>query len=112
MPEAPDPTTLLQERLDRLLAGDVAARDELLAAASKRLQRLARKMLRGYPAVGRWEQTDDVLQNATLRLCRALQEVKPQSVRSFFNLAAVQLRRELIDLARHYGGPLGAGAHH
>ena len=60
----------------------------------------------------RWEQTDDVVQNALVRLRRALETTSPESVRSFVNLAAVQIRRELIDLARHYHGPNGMGAHH
>jgi RNA polymerase sigma-70 factor (ECF subfamily) len=102
-------TTQIQLRLDRLRAGDESARDELLTIACTRLNRLAHKMLRRYHGVSRWEQTDDVLQNAALRLCRALEEVKPASVRSFINLAAVQIRRELIDLARHYEGPEGPG---
>jgi len=112
MADATDSTAQIQLRLDRLRAGDESARDELLNIACDRLRRLARKMLRGYPGVRRWEQTDDVLQNAALRLCRALKEVKPASVRSFINLAAVQIRRVLIDLARHYDGPEGMGRHH
>jgi RNA polymerase sigma factor (sigma-70 family) len=35
-----------------------------------------------------------------------------ESVRHFFNLAAVQVRRELLDLARHHFGPEGGGANH
>jgi RNA polymerase sigma-70 factor (ECF subfamily) len=105
-------TTQIQLRLDRLRAGDESARDELLAIACGRLTRLARRMLRRYPGVQRWEQTDDVFQNAAERLCRALKDVKPASVRSFLNLAAVQIRRELIDLARHYEGPEGPGRLH
>jgi RNA polymerase sigma-70 factor (ECF subfamily) len=62
--------------------------------------------------VRRWEQTDDVLQNAVLRLCRALQDVQPQTPRDFLGLATLQIRRELIDLARHYYGAAGLGAHH
>ncbi len=112
MADAGATTTRIQSRLDRLRAGDDSARDELLTVACERLGRLARKMLRSYPGVGRWEQTDDVLQNATMRLCRALDQVKPETVRSFINLAAVQIRRELIDLARHYDGPQGQGRHH
>ncbi len=69
-------------------------------------------MLRGFPQVQRWEQTDDVLQNALVRLRHALETTSPVSVRSFVNLAAVQIRRELIDLTRHYNGPHGMGAHH
>jgi RNA polymerase sigma factor (sigma-70 family) len=64
------------------------------------------------PSARRWEQTDDALQNATFRLYRALECSTPESPRSFFNLAALQIRRELIDLARHYYGPHGMGAHH
>ena len=30
--------------------------------------------------------------------------------REFLGLATLQLRRELIDLSRHYRGPLGVGA--
>ncbi len=104
-------TTQIQLRLDRLRAGDETARDELLKLACRRLNRLARKMLRRFPGVRRWEQTDDVLQNASMRLCQALKEVRPESVRSFINLAALQIRRELIDLARHYHGPRGMGRH-
>jgi RNA polymerase sigma-70 factor (ECF subfamily) len=112
MADATTSTTQIQLRLDRLRAGDESARDELLNIACERLSRLARKMLRRYPGVQRWEQTDDVLQNAVMRLFRALKQIQPASVRSFINLAAVEIRRELIDLARHYGGPMGPGSHH
>jgi len=69
-------------------------------------------MLRGYPSVKRWSETDDVLQNAMLRLHRSLSEVRPESPRQFYGLAATQIRRELIDLARHFNGPEGIGANH
>src|SRR5262249_14880351 len=36
----------------------------------------------------------------------------PDSIRAFFGLAADQMRRELLDLARHFHGPEGPGAHH
>ncbi len=58
-----DHTTVIQGWLDRLHAGDDSAREKLLASASDRLARLARKMLKGYPGVARWEQAEDVLQN-------------------------------------------------
>jgi DNA-directed RNA polymerase specialized sigma24 family protein len=105
-------STDIQACLDQLRQGDVSARAALLESAADRLVRLAHKMLKGFPRVRRWEQTDDVLQNAILRLHRALETTAPQSVRSFFNLATVQIRRELIDLARHYDGPCGVGANH
>jgi RNA polymerase sigma-70 factor (ECF subfamily) len=107
-----DHSTQIQACIDRLRSGDVLAREELLTTALDRLTRLTRKMLRDYPGVHRWEQTDDVLQNAALRLSRALREVQPPTVADFFRLAAVQIRRELIDLARRCAGPEGLGAHH
>jgi RNA polymerase sigma-70 factor (ECF subfamily) len=41
-----------------------------------------------------------------------LNDTAPESVAHFLNLAALHIRRELIDLARHHYGPEGAGAHH
>ena len=107
-----DHTTVIQGCIDRLRVGDESARAALLDCAADRLARLARKMLKGYPGVARWEQTDDVAQNALIRLDRALRAVAPPTARDFFRLAAAQVRRELIDLARHYQGPRGLGAHH
>jgi RNA polymerase sigma-70 factor (ECF subfamily) len=105
-------TTQLQPIIDRLKAGDANAKDELINCACDRLLRLTRKMLKSYPGVARWEQTDDVFQSAAIRLCRALNDTAPESVAHFLNLAALHIRRELIDLARHHYGPEGAGAHH
>jgi RNA polymerase sigma-70 factor (ECF subfamily) len=102
----------LQRCLDRWRGGDAAARQELVNAACERLERLTRKMFRADGRLRRWEETLDVFQNALLRLYRALQEVTPASLREFFRLAAVQVRRELIDLARHHYGPAGPAAHH
>ena len=104
--------TLIQQCLDRLRAGDPAARGELLRVSRERLKMMTRKMLRGFPGVARWEQTDDVLQNALMRLERSLAEVALDRPHDFLNLAATQIRRELIDLARHYAGPLGLGANY
>jgi RNA polymerase sigma-70 factor (ECF subfamily) len=69
-------------------------------------------MLQDFSGVRRWEQTDDVCQNALLRLHKALHTVPLDSVEQFFRLAATQIRRELLDLARHYFGPEGLGAKH
>ncbi len=102
----------LQRCLDRLHGGEENARQELLNSACERLTQITRTMLRDYPRLKRWEQTDDVLQNALLRLMRALQTITPASLRDFYRLASLQIRRELIDLVRHHFGPEGRGAHH
>ena len=109
-------TQILQGWLDQLRQGDTSrvaeVRAAILAHAGQRLEQLARRMLRKFPHVSRWEQTGDVLQNALLRLHRALDTVQPESPQRFYGLAAAQIRRELIDLARHHFGPEGAAAHH
>jgi ECF sigma factor len=87
-----DHSTQIRQCINRLRAGDPSARDELLTHACDRLVRLTRKMLRDFPGVQRWEQTDDVLQNAAVRLCRALHAVQPATAVDFFRLAAAEIR--------------------
>ena len=98
--------------LERLNRGDAAARDELVSCASERLRRLTQRMLNDYPRVHRWEETDDVWNQALERLYVALAEVNPPTARDFYRLANLQIRRILIDLSRKYGGPMGLGANH
>lgn len=92
--------------------GDPTAKDQLLHHACDRLLRLTRKMFRSRPDLARWMQTDDVFQGSLIRLHRALAAVEVTSLQHFFNLAAVQIRRELIDLSRNHFGPHGIAANH
>jgi RNA polymerase sigma-70 factor (ECF subfamily) len=110
--DSTDTLVQIQGWLARLQAGDAAARDALLGCAAERLRQLAQRMLQTYPRLRRWEQTDDVLQNAMLRLYRTLSDVPPPTARDFLRLAALNIRRELLDLTRHYYGPQGHGAKH
>ncbi len=103
-------TTVLVQLLERMQGGDRAARDELVRAFQGRLEHLVAKMYDRYPRVGRWVEVDDVLQCSLMRLLRALESVQPSSTRAFFGLAAEQMRRELVDLGRHFYGPQGEGA--
>jgi RNA polymerase sigma-70 factor (ECF subfamily) len=101
-------TQRLQECLARLEAGDEAARDELFTLTWDRLLNLTHKILHGsYARVRPFEETEDVAQNARLRLMRALESVVPKSVRDFYGLASLHIRRELLDLCRHYFGRPG-----
>ncbi len=59
-------------------------------------------MLRHFPAVREHAETGDVVQGAVLRLLNCLRQVRPASTRDFINLSAVQIRRELLDLARRF----------
>jgi RNA polymerase sigma-70 factor (ECF subfamily) len=104
-------TTLLHRCLDRLRAGDDSAYDELIDYTGERLRVLASRMLQSFPAVRRWEDTQDVLQDAHVRLLRDLRDKakRPASVRDFFNLAANRLRSVLLNLHQHYQRPAGMG---
>jgi RNA polymerase sigma-70 factor (ECF subfamily) len=102
----------VQRCLERLQQGDESARKELLESVCDRLNRLAHVMLRDYRRLRRWEETADVMQNALIRLHRALETVRPTTVRDFYRLATLEIRRELLDLVRHHFGPQGDGARH
>ncbi len=101
-PDSSFNTFQLHNYLDRMRAGDVAAADELLRTVGTRLERLAHQMLRGFPNVKRWAETDDVVQCAVVRLLHTLRALRPETTRDFINLAATHIRRELLDLARHF----------
>jgi RNA polymerase sigma factor (sigma-70 family) len=98
--------------LERLSAGDPAAREDLVGLAIDRMQAIAHRMLRTFPNVQRWEQTDDVVQNAAMRLYRALLQVTPNGPQGLMALAATQIRREMLDLARKHSGPESYSANH
>ena len=85
---------------------------KLIQQSSSSLVRITRKMFHLFPMLRRWEQTDDIFQNAMIRLYRALQTYQVESPRHFLNLAAVQIRRELIDLVRKYKAESNFAANH
>jgi RNA polymerase sigma factor (sigma-70 family) len=95
-------TLVMHDLVDRLRDGDRAAANDLLTAVAGRLQRLAARMIRNFPRVRAGADTGDVVQGAMIRLTKALEDVRPNSTREFAGLAALQVRRELLDLARHF----------
>lgn len=104
-------TIVLQNYLDRWRDGDEQARDELIARSCERLRRLTRTILHAnFARVRAAEETDDVLQTALLRLMSALKVSPPDTVVAYFRLAALQIRRVLLDLIRHHFGPHGDAA--
>jgi RNA polymerase sigma-70 factor (ECF subfamily) len=111
--ELSDETILeLQDVLAAANAGDAAAFDQLIRRFESRFRTLATQMMRKYPRLRRWEETDDVFQAVSIRLHRSLTDAKPDSIRQFVGLSATQTRRTLIDLSRHYFGSLGKGRNH
>ncbi len=104
--------TPMQHCLDRLRAGAPSAQEELLRVSREQVLLLIRQLMHRYARLRRWEDLVAFLQNVLIRLNRSLAEVSLDSPSDFLRLAAVQIRRELTDLARHYFGPEGLAAHH
>lgn len=97
-------TSRIAADIDRLGAGDPSAIDDILVRAEGRIRALTRRMLRDYPIVRPWEETDDVFQMAMIRLHGALHAVEVADPKHLFRLAATQVRRTLLTLARRYQG--------
>jgi RNA polymerase sigma factor (sigma-70 family) len=104
--------TTLRGCLRRLSEGDDSAREEILEVCNHRLRELSSRLLGRFAKVRRWDNTDDVAQNAALRLYRALGESVPDSPRGLMGLMATQIQRELVDLARKHSGPMSYAANH
>jgi RNA polymerase sigma factor (sigma-70 family) len=102
MPAEAFDTEFVHRRIDRWRAGDRTAADELFRRVAGRLEGLARRMLRQYGSVREQVETMDVHQAAVARLLHSLRRVRPENTRRFLGLAAVQIRRELLDLARRF----------
>lgn len=107
-PETPDGADdwerRLQGCLDKLAAGDPAARNELFGVAYGRLEYRARKMLSGFKGVKGFYDTGDVAQEAAIALDRSLQAIHPENPRRFLGLVALHVKRTLIDLYRKCQG--------
>jgi RNA polymerase sigma factor (sigma-70 family) len=87
-------TVVVQNRLD--LRTDEAW-GELLGLARERFCKLARLIKGGRSSPA---ETDDLVQQASLRLLRLAPEDRPREARHYYALAALQVRRELIDFLR------------
>ncbi len=98
--------TALQDLLDSLQRGEniQAIKDQLITRAHLRLQQIAHRMLYTYDRQKLDEETNGLVAEAYLRLNRSLEDLKPESVRQFFGLAALQMRRHLLDKLRTIHG--------
>jgi len=85
---------------------------QVIDHAEARLKHLVRQMFSQFSRLRRWEESDDILQEAAVRLHASLREVKPLDSRQFYGLATLQIRRTLLDLARRYYGQEGLGRRH
>ncbi len=97
-----DDSDALRNLVAELTAGHPEARDRVIELCADRLRSLAHRMLGQFPSVRRYDDTDDVFQGAAMRLHRALGQMAAtgEPPRELMALAATQIHRELVDLAR------------
>ncbi len=80
--------------------------DELLSVTYERLRNLTRKMFANYNRVRPLAQTEDVLHPALVKLLDAVRDLRPADAQAFVGLAALQIRRTLLDLVKRPTPPL------
>ena len=97
---------ILADDLSALQRGDPDALNRLIAACRVQIEHLTRRQLRNHPEFrDGFNDTDDIVQEASVSLFKALQHLQPESEQHLFNLAAMQVRRRIIDLVRKFRGP-------
>lgn len=112
MTDSSHSTDRVRSLLERLEAGDDQAGSELINQTAQRVAVLTKRMFHDYDRLARWEEADDICQNASVRIWKTLRDIRPKTPADFYRLAALQIRRELIDQVRRYFGPEGLGANH
>jgi DNA-directed RNA polymerase specialized sigma subunit len=89
--------------------GKPDAADAICRKVVARVETLTRTRFRRFSRVGRFVDVEDVVQNTMIRLLNACRMVRPTSRRHFYALTRELIRRELLDLTKHYFGPFGHG---
>jgi RNA polymerase sigma-70 factor (ECF subfamily) len=88
--------------IELMRSGDSRAKSELLRHTCDKLHKKASAMLDRFGWLREFVDSADIAQEALSRLCTALDAVQPESALHFYRLAALQIRRELLELARQY----------
>lgn len=97
---AADDSLVLQQLIERIQGGDLAARRLLLNHACDRLRRLAARMLNeSFPRLRTQHELDSVVHETWLRLVQTVEQSNPPTVADFFRLAAFKIRHVLLDMA-------------
>ena len=98
--QANEETLKLERGIEQLSSGDSSVRGELLNLACQRLLRLTARLRRDFQQLEGDATTEEVFQNASLRLYQAMHDTPIKDVRHFYQLAAIHIRRELIELGQ------------
>lgn len=97
---------VLADNLAGLQRGEQEALNQVIAACQFQIEKLARRQLEYHPEFRREaKDTGDIVQEASYSLSEALKTVQPESEQHLLRLAAMHVRRRMIDLARKFRGP-------
>ena len=100
-----DSTTVqIEVLLQKFRTGDSAAKSALINVAKERLLNLTSQLLGGFPRGREHDDTTGIFNESYLRLHEALDDLKPETVRTFLGLAALEIRRTLLDVVRKLSG--------
>jgi RNA polymerase sigma-70 factor (ECF subfamily) len=95
-----DTTQDLRDLIERLRSGDESARREILDRVYHRLQRITAAMFqRDFPRLQARHELNSVVDEAWIRLTRALETTQPASPAEFYGLMFHKVRQVLLDLA-------------
>jgi RNA polymerase sigma factor (sigma-70 family) len=96
-----DSTQELQDLITRILAGERAARRELLDRSCLRMRHLVLRIVNeSFPAVRQQHEVDSIVHETWLRLLQSIQQTDPPTVADFFRLAAFKIRQVLLDMSQ------------
>jgi RNA polymerase sigma factor (sigma-70 family) len=101
----------LEQCIGDLNEGEADAAWKLVISYQTRLHDSAHRQLRDFERLRDKEETDDVAQEVSIRLRRAVENAPPRTVHAFKLLAAEVLRRVLLDRSRHFFGPQALASH-
>ncbi len=102
-------TNDLRYWVTELQAGRPNAAEPTFRKIMAKVELFARGMFQKFPRVGKFVDVEDVIQSSLIRLLAAFRQVRPESTRHFYALTNELIRRELLDLVKHYYGPRGHG---
>lgn len=93
-------STGVRELLLQIREGDSSATERLFAYCLERFKLLSRRIFNTRKDLHFFEESDDLLQDALIRLHAAVTKLKPETTRALMSLALQHIRWALRDLAR------------
>jgi RNA polymerase sigma factor (sigma-70 family) len=89
----------IEQCLQRLQTNDPTVRSELMDYSQRRLRILAERMFSRVPTPDLSNNANTFHDDALIRIWNSIEQMRPETVEEFLEIAAVQIRRSLFELA-------------